>query len=165
LPDQYEYLKIRERDNPTALPWDQIQKTNYQTWTSGVNLKQVEDNARQRVVKDSAFAIIHKNTNWLKANVDKEYDLNINKYKAQQEALKTVIQQNDTLSRLKTLIDAQPLAVDNDNYYNNPDKAKMGRNKTWLSIVQKDLYLDEAVDIMNDMIGSTKGSNVAMENK
>ena len=165
LPDQYEYLKIREKDNPTALPWDQIQKTDYQTWTSGINLKQVEDNAKQRLAKDSAFAIIHKNTNWLSANVDKEYDLNMTKYKAQQEALKSVIQQNDTLSRLKKPIDAEPLSVDKDNYYNNPDKAKMGRNKTWLSIVQKDLYLDEAVDIMKDMIGSSNGSNVAMDKK
>ncbi len=165
LPDQYEYLKIREKDNQTALPWDQIQKTDYLTWTSGVNLKQVEDNAKQRIAKDSAFAIIHKNTNWLSANVDKEYDLNIAKYKAQQDALRNIIQQNDTLSRLKKPIDAEPLAVDKDNYYNNPDKAKMGRNKTWLSIVQKDLYLDEAVDIMKDMIGTNSGSNVAIEKK
>ncbi len=165
LPDQYEYLKGREKDNPTALPWDQIQKADYQTWVGGVNLKQAEDKAKQKVLKDSAFAIIHKNTNWLSANVDKEYELNITKYKAEQDALKKVIQQNDTLSKLKTPINAEPLSVDKDNYYNNPDKAKMNRNKTWLSIVQKDMYLDEAVDIMKDMIGSTTGSNVAMEKK
>ncbi|MBE7174672.1 MAG: carboxy terminal-processing peptidase, partial [Williamsia sp.] len=46
LPDQYEYLKIRERDNESALPWDQIQKTDYQPWTGAVDFKQVEDNAK-----------------------------------------------------------------------------------------------------------------------
>lgn len=29
LPDQYENLKYREKDNPDALPWDEIQKASY----------------------------------------------------------------------------------------------------------------------------------------
>ena len=165
LPDQYEYLKIRERDNESALPWDQIQKTDYQSWTSSVDFQKVEDNAKNRIAKDSAFAIINKNTDWLKANVDKEFSLNINKYKAQLEDLKKVTRQNDTLSKLPTMIDIKPMVVDNDKYYNNPDKAKAERNKQWLSIVQKDLYLEQTIDIMKDMIGSTTGSNVAIENK
>ncbi len=163
LPDQYEYLKIREKDNESALPWDQIQKTDYQAWTSPINFKQVEDNARQRIAKDSAFAIINKNTDWLKANVDKEYDLNITKYKAEQDALKNIIHQNDTLSKLATAMDIKPAAVDNDKYYNNPDKAKGERNKQWLTGVQKDLYLEETIDILKDMISNN--GNVAMENK
>ena len=165
LPDQYEYLKIREKDNESALPWDQIQKTDYQSWAGAVNFKQVEDNAKQRIAKDSAFAIINKNTNWLKENVDKEYDLNITKYKAELDALKQATRQNDTLSKLSTPIDIKPMAVDNDRYYNNPDKAKAERNKQWLSIVQKDMYLEETVDIMKDMIGSTNGSNMAVDKK
>ena len=163
LPDQYEYLKIREKDNESALPWDQIKKTDYQSWNSSVNFKQVEDNAKQRIAKDSAFAIINKNTNWLKANVDKEYDLNIGKYKAEQDALRNVIRQNDTLSKLATPIDIKPLAADNNKYYNNPDKAKAERSKQWLSGVQKDLYLEETIDILKDMIGNN--GNVALDKK
>ncbi len=163
LPDQYEYLKIREKDNESALPWDQIKKTDYQSWNSSVNFKQVEDNARQRVAKDSAFAIINKNTNWLKANVDKEYNLNINKYKAEQDELRNIIRQNDTLTKLATPLDAKPVAADSTKYYNNPDKAKAARNQQWLSVVQKDLYLDETLDIMKDMIGNN--GNVALDKK
>ena len=165
LPDQYEYLKIREKDNESALPWDQINKTDYQSWTGPVNFKQVEDNAKGRIAKDSAFTIINKNTSWLKANVDKEYDLNIGKYKAQQEVLKNIIRQNDTLSKLKAPMDIKPLTADNDKYYNNPDKAKAERNKTWLSLVQKDMYLDETVDIMKDMIANGNSNSMALENK
>ena len=29
IPDQFEYLKYREKDNPDALPWDEIQKADY----------------------------------------------------------------------------------------------------------------------------------------
>ena len=31
LPDQLEYLKVREKDNPDALPWDEINKSPYST--------------------------------------------------------------------------------------------------------------------------------------
>ncbi len=165
LPDQYEYLKIREKDNTSALPWDQIKKTDYQSWTSPVNFNRIEDDANQRIAKDSAFSIISKNTSWLNANVDKEYDLNLKKYKAQQEVLRNVIHQNDTLSKLVKPMDIKPMAADNDKYYNNPDKAKAERSKQWLSVVQKDMYLDETVDIMKDMIGNKNSSNVAMEKK
>ncbi len=162
LPDQYEYLKIREKDNTSALPWDQIEKTKYQSWTSGIDFKQVEVNAKQRIASDSAFSIINKNTAWLDENTDKEYNLNIAKYKAQQDKIRTIIRQNDTLSKLSSPLNMSPLAIDNDKYYNNPDKAKLERNKQWLSIVQKDMYIDETVDILNDMISLNK-SNVAMQ--
>ncbi len=165
LPDQYEYMKIREKDNESALPWDQIQKTDYQSWKGPVNFKKIEDDAKQKIAQDSAFAIINKNTSWLKDNIDKEYDLNINKYKAQQDALKKVIRQNDTLSKLATAMDIKPMAVDNDKYYNNPDKAKAERSKQWLNLVQKDMYLDETVDIMKDMISNGNTNNMAMEKK
>jgi carboxyl-terminal processing protease len=32
LPDAYEFYKIREKDNPDALPWDHITKMDYTTW-------------------------------------------------------------------------------------------------------------------------------------
>ncbi len=162
LPDQYEYLKIREKDNTSALPWDQIQKTSYQSWNSGINFKAVQDNARQRISNDSAFSLINKNTSWLNENADKEYSLNISKYKAEQDKFRSIIRQNDTLTKLTSPLKIEPLPADNDKYYNNPDKVKLERNKQWLSILQKDMYIDETVDILKDMI-STNTGNVAMQ--
>ncbi len=161
LPDAYEYFKFREKDNASALPWDQIQKTNYTTWTDDAGFNQIETKAKQRINNDSAFAIIRKNTTWLGNNADREYDLNIVKYKAQMETLKNISRQNDTLTKLAAPLDVKPAAVDNDKYFNNPDSVKGDRNKQWLKILQKDLYIDETVDIMKDMI-STSNSNVAM---
>ena len=161
MPDAYEYFKFREKDNPSALPWDQIQKTDYTPWKPAADFNQVESEARQRINSDSAFAAIKRNTAWLGENVDKEYNLNISKYKAQMDALKKVSKQNDSLAKLATPIDIKPAAIDNDRYFNNPDTIKGERNKQWLTGLQKDLYLDETVDIMKDMITSAN-SNVAM---
>jgi len=34
LPDRFESLKFREKDNTLSLPWDEIAKVDYTTWTS-----------------------------------------------------------------------------------------------------------------------------------
>src|ERR1700754_1023598 len=38
LPDLYEYSKLREKDNPDALPWDEIQKADYTPWKYAYDL-------------------------------------------------------------------------------------------------------------------------------
>ena len=37
MPDSYEFLKFREKDNPNALQWDEIAKADYRTWTSNIS--------------------------------------------------------------------------------------------------------------------------------
>ena len=49
MPDVYEYFKFREKDNPSALPWDQIQKTDYTPWKPAADFNQVETEAKQRI--------------------------------------------------------------------------------------------------------------------
>ena len=161
MPDVYEYFKFREKDNPSALPWDQIQQTDYTPWKPAADFNQVEAEAKQRINSDSAFATIRRNTAWLGDNSDKEYNLNINKYKAQMDELKKVSKQSDSLSKLATPLDIKPVAADNDKYFNNPDTIKGERNKQWLTSLQKDIYVDETVDIIKGLITSAN-SNVAM---
>lgn len=164
LPDTYEYFKFREKDNPTALPWDQIPQANYTPWSGDASFANIEAKARQRVNADSAFSVISRNTAWLDKNSNKEYSLNIQKYKAQLDAVNKISKETDTIARLAKPLDVKPAAVDNDKFFNNPDKQKADRNQQWLKAIQKDLYVDQTVDIIKDLIaaGPEKGSNVAM---
>jgi carboxyl-terminal processing protease len=34
IPDQYEYLEFREKDNEDAMKWDEIKEANYTKWNS-----------------------------------------------------------------------------------------------------------------------------------
>jgi hypothetical protein len=42
LPDNYEYLKFREKDDPDALPWDEIQKASINNWKPVMNCNNSE---------------------------------------------------------------------------------------------------------------------------
>ncbi len=43
IPDYYEYLKLRERDNTNALPYDEIAKAQYKTWQPGYDLQTIKN--------------------------------------------------------------------------------------------------------------------------
>ena len=58
--------------------------------------------------------------------------MNINAYKKEQNQVRNMVKQDDSLSRMKQPIDMQPLAVDKDKFFNNPDKAKGDRYQQWL---------------------------------
>jgi len=159
LPDTYEYLKFREKDNPSALSWDQIPQANYQP-ENDINFSEIEKKADERIETSPVFSSIKKNTDWLDKNMDKEYSLNINTYKKEQNEIRNTVKQDDSLSRLKQPIDMKPLDVDKDKFYNNPDKAKGDRYQQWLKSSQSDIYINETVSIVKDIMGSEKGTTV-----
>lgn len=153
LPDVYEYIKFREKDNPSALAWDQIPQADYKQSTD-INWSEIQKKADERVTTSTAFAGIKKNTDWLSKNTERAYELNIDAYKKQQATLRNTVKQDDTLTKLPTPMDMKPVEVDKDKFFNNADKAKGDRYQQWLKSVQKDLYIDETVNIVRDIINA-----------
>ncbi|HWB24582.1 MAG TPA: carboxy terminal-processing peptidase [Chitinophagaceae bacterium] len=151
LPDQYDYIKFREKDQPSALKWDQIPQANYSLWNPEFDWTGIIQNADRQVAESPAFSTIKTNTDWLSKNVDKEFDLDIDKYKQEQSLVKNKVQQNDSVSKLATPLDMQPVEVDRDKFFNNPDKAKGERYQQWLKGIRTDIYIGEALNIVSSI--------------
>ena len=151
LPDPYDYLKLREKDQSSALPWDQIKKADYNDFNSGVNWNAVETAAKSQVQSNTAFNTIIKNEDWLKENADKKFSLNLQEYQKEQTMLKTTVKANDSLMRLATPMDIQPVTADRSKYYSNADSTKGQRYLQWLKNIQKDIYIGETVNVLGDM--------------
>lgn len=75
LPDNLEYLKVREKDDEDALPWDEINKSPYSAWNSGYDLKTIQQLSSQRLENDVRFKLIKENTDWLAKQNDRTYSL------------------------------------------------------------------------------------------
>jgi len=151
LPDTYEYIKFREKDNPSALAWDQIPQADYKR-SLDINWSDIEKKANQRITANQAFIGIKKNTDWLSKNTERPFELNIDAYKKQQSLLKATVKQDDTWTKLAQPMDMHPLEVDKDKFFNNSDKAKGERYQQWLKNVQSDLYINETVNIVKDLM-------------
>ena len=162
LPDEYEYLKFREKDNEDAMPWDEIEKTSYTKWPADYDINAIKTKSEARIKSNTNFTRINKNALWLSTQNDKTYSLNLKKYKEEQKEIRTTVKQNDSLAKLTVELPFEGLKADTSKY-NNVDKDKGDRYKAWLKNLKSDIYINEAADVIEDM--SAKQSNVANTNK
>jgi carboxyl-terminal processing protease len=150
LPDHLEYLKVREKDDPDALPWDEISKVAYTPWKTWYDPKIITRMSRERIENDPVFKTIKQNTEFLAAQQDKRYSLHIDKFRKEQEKVKTATREIESLLKLKEELEVESLKADEGRW--SHDKNKEERFKQWLGNLRKDIYLDQAVRIMNDMV-------------
>lgn len=150
LPDQYEYLKLREKDDPDALAWDEINSTQFKVWKSDFDFANVINRSNVRVKQSKSFQLIKENTDWLSKYNDKAYSLNITKYRQDKKTLSNTIKTIDSLTRLETPLEVVNLAVDLQKI--NGDKGKEERNAAFINRLKTDLHLGETVNVMHDMI-------------
>jgi carboxyl-terminal processing protease len=150
LPDNYEYLKFREKDDPDALPWDEIQKASINNWKSGYELSTIQKLSEARLQTNKAFRLIKENTEWLAKQNDKEYPLNFEKYQKEQKAIRTTVRQIEALKKLESEMDVNSLPQDATRF--SYDKGKQDRFDQWIKNLRKDIYIDQAAKVTADMV-------------
>lgn len=153
IPDIFEYTKIREKDNPDALAWDEIQKADYSRWKYGLDLSPIRKASAERIKSNALFNTIHNNAEWLAKQSDKMVSLNLKKYQEEQKKNKAIAKQIESQNKLPHELNVEPLAEDMKRF--ETDSAKLDRFKNWLKILRNDPYLDEATNVLNDMVTQT----------
>jgi carboxyl-terminal processing protease len=153
-PDIYEYAKIREKDNPDALPWDEIQKADYTPWKYAYDMNTIKGLSNQRLKNDSAFNQIQSDAEWLSKTEDKVFSLNLQKYRDEQKQIKATVRQIETLSRLPASNQLSVQSLPEDAHKYDDDKLKAERFQAWLKERRSDVWLGETVNVLDDMIAS-----------
>src|SRR5580692_3216887 len=151
-PDIYEYAKIRERDNPDALPWDEIQKADYTPWKYAYDVNVIKGMSNQRLQHDSALNQIQSDAQWLSSIQDKVYPLSLAKYRDEQKKIKATVKQIEDLSKLPAGSELNVGALPQDTHKYDDDKNKADRFQAWLKEKRSDLWLGETVNVLDDMI-------------
>lgn len=151
LPDTYEYLKIREKDVPNALPWDQINKATYLTWHKDYGHDLVIQNENERVKQNASLNLLKDNLVWLSKLGEEPASLNINKYRDLQKQIRSTVNQNNTLLRLSQEMSVVPAEVDKDKFFNNPDKNKGERYQAWLRSLKTDMHISETIKVIGGL--------------
>ena len=156
LPDRFESLKFREKDNTLSLPWDEIAKVDYTTWTSTLT-----DNPSSYLKNSETTTLGKIKTTLLEMDKlnDKEYSLNSTKFKQEKKQLNATYKVLDSLFKLQKELVVKNSAA--DAILVDVAKDKVEKNNAWLKRLSNDIYIDESVKIMRNMIaqGSTAKVN------
>jgi carboxyl-terminal processing protease len=151
-PDIYEYSKIREKDNPDALPWDEIQKADYTPWKYAYDVNTLKGLSADRLKNNNSFGLIRQDEEWLSSIQDKVYPLSLAKYRDEQKKIKATVKQIEDLSKLPAGSELNVGALPQDTHKYDDDKNKADRFQAWLKDKRTDVWLGETVNVLDDMI-------------
>ncbi len=150
LADKFEYLKIREKDNPLALNYDQIAGADYQAWNSYFDLNSIITQANQYADTSAVFMKINEEAKKLETSVEREISLNIDDYKKVVKERLATIKELDRLSNLTNKLTVVNLQSNLPSI--NANKESLARNKSFLELRAKDIYINQTVKIVSEMI-------------
>ena len=148
LPDEYEYLKYREKDNESALSWDEMERARYMVWPNNAPLSQVVQSTNLHIQNDTALNKFKENLRWVSNQIETPVYLKLDKFQAFKKRVQEVSKQNEQALKLKTSMNLAPIKVDYNKFYNNPDKSKQDRYQAWIKDLAKDFQVNESSKIL-----------------
>ena len=150
MPDKYSYLKMGERDEAEAMPWDKIDAAEYKIWDKQSNFNTAISNSKKRIEANQAMQLIDENAKWLDdRNKENVYSLNIDKFKLEQKKLEETNKKYKVLSDYNNKLTFKSLP--NEELSTKTDLALKEKRDRWHESLSKDIYIEEAIHVLDDL--------------
>ncbi len=150
VPYRYKYLDFGEKDSENPLKWDEIDDVDYTIWQSNFDFNEAITKSKERMSNNEYLKLIDENAKWIKSvRDDKLINLNYDKFKKRLEenSLKTkkfkVLNDFSMTYTFKSL----PYEVD----LIKKDSILGIKRDRWHKSLNKDLYIDEALNVLSDL--------------
>jgi carboxyl-terminal processing protease len=150
VPDRYSFIEIGERDQENPLAWDKIDAVEYKLWDKDFNYEQTISNSKDRMKVNQQLKLIEQNAKWAKLKSDnKVYSLDYKKYRANVEELETEAKQFDAINDFKNKLTFTSLPYETKLF--EKDSTLKEKRTRWHENLTKDVHVDEAVNVLDDM--------------
>lgn len=154
FPDRFAYLDMGERDEESALPWDKIEPAKYNPMN--VNYENIIANSKRRIESNPNFKLIDENAKWIFERKDENiFSLNLNEFKKQMDIADTKIKKFKAISDYNNKLKFQSLP--NEVALFEKDTLLKQKRERWHEDLQKDVYVDETLNIITEMKLASKG--------
>ena len=150
VPDRYSFVDIGERDQRNPLPWDKIEAVKYDSWNSYFDYDTTISNSKARMENNTQLKLIEENAKWIKTQMDENiYSLNYKKYKAELKADEEKAKEYDAISEYKTNLTFESLPYETSLF--EKDTVLKEKRDRWHKSLSKDVYLEEALNVIDDL--------------
>lgn len=158
--DRYSYVDIGERDYKNPLPWDQIEPANYQKWKGYSDLESVVEKSTQRMKSNAQLNLIDENAKWIKEQRDlNTYTLNFEQYKTENSAIEEASKKFKQINEYTTDFEFGSLPYEEKLIAN--DSVLGEKRERWHKNLKKDVYVEEAIYVLEDLRKQTKAYKLA----
>ncbi len=150
MPDYYNFMDFGEKDMENPMPWDEIDALVYSKWTPSYDIKYIEELSKERISNDTLMQLIDENGERLKEMRDgSKYSLN---YAEHKELTDTRKEEGEKFERIgKDSLGLVISITKVDQPLIESDTSRKARTDAWLQNLNKDIYLYEAVHILDDI--------------
>jgi carboxyl-terminal processing protease len=160
VPDRYSYIEIGEKDQDNPLEWDEIAPANYNVWERTFDYETTIKKSKNRMNSSAEIKLIEDNARWIKTIRDKSvYTLNFSKYSQDLELSESEAKRFDALSEYQTNLTFESLPYERP--LMDQDSVLKINRKRWHENLSKDIYMEEAINVLSDLKGSYNSSKLA----
>ena len=150
VPDRYSYIDIGERDQENPLAWDKIEPAEYSIWDSYFDYDSTIEKSKARMEKSDQLKLIDENARWIKTIRDRNvFSLNYNEYRGKLEANEEEAKRFEKINKYKTNLDFKSLSYE-QKLMEQDSVLKIKRDR-WHQSLAKDVYIEEALNVLNDL--------------
>ncbi|MBN4085478.1 carboxy terminal-processing peptidase, partial [Flavobacteriaceae bacterium AH-315-B10] len=158
VPDRYSYIDIGERDQDNPLPWDKIDAADFSLWNSYFDYDATIKKSKVRMANSEQLKLIDENAHWIKKIRDRNmFSLNYNTYKTKLELNEEEAKRFEKISDYKTNLTFNSLPY--ELLFTEKDSVLKQKRERWHTSLSKDVYVEEALNVLNDLkmtYGKTK---------
>ena len=148
MKNQYSYIDMGEKDQENPLVWDSIQPAKYSKWYNQSNYEFALRQSSVRLKNNTNLSLIEEQALQIqKQQDDYVYTLNYDDYILEQGKNKKIAEKFEELKNYKSNLLFEWIP-DPRKPINDLIKEKKSR---WIESLQKDLYIEEAINILEDL--------------
>ena len=159
MPDRYSYFDVGERDYDNPLPYDKITPASFQLWEGYIDYQATIDKSRERIAQNNQLKLIEQNALYIKERRDQmDVTLNLTGYTAQIDENKQAVNKFDSLDTYDNKLSYRSLP--DELVLMREDTTLVEKRKRWHKNLTKDVYLDEAISVLQDLkLANIKNGN------
>ena len=154
LPDRFSKIEVGEKELDSPMPWTEIEPVDFsQDVVDLSSLSQIREKSHARVSADPVFNKIESNADRVKRMRElSSYPLHLDEYRQDEKERQEEAKQYRDMFEEDDQLVIENLPEDID--FIQMDSSRIGRNDAWFKGLRKDIYLEECLHIMHDMISA-----------
>jgi carboxyl-terminal processing protease len=151
VPGRFSFIEVGEKEKENPLPYDVIQPAEYQTWENYFDYDKAISNSKVRMSNNEQLKLIEENARWVKNQIDEtEFSLNYDTYKSELAKNEEEAKHFDAISNYKTNLTFRPTAFEKQLFESDTTNLQEKRER-WYTNLSKDVYVEEAVNVLEDL--------------
>jgi carboxyl-terminal processing protease len=150
MPDRYSYIEVGERDYDNPLAYDKISPADYKVFDGYIDFEETINKSKARMAESAQLALIEENARWIQKRRDElDVTLNFEAYNAEIERRKEETDKFKAIGEYDNKLNYKSLS--NEIALMKQDTVLREKRKRWHKNLAKDIYVEEAVNVLEDL--------------